>query len=322
MPVMTKHRKSKLLFTVIAGFYSLSAAAAWPDHAITYVVPYPPGGTNDSAARIVAQGLEKKLGQPVVVENRPGAGGTIGAAYVAHAKPDGYTLFNASIGNVAIAPQLVSANFDPFKDFTPLAHIGGSRSVIAVNPDLPIHTVQELITYAKANPGKLTYGTSGNGTPGNISMEYFKLLSGTDILHVPYKGSAAALSDAVAGHIDVVSDPLANGFVKSGKLRGLAFFGTEKADDLNGVPSITQLYPQWKFSGSFIALAPAKTPSDIVNKLRTSYQAVLSDPQVVKSLENIGVTPEWKSPEQTQALVQATWDISKDIIKKAHIQAN
>lgn len=322
MPDIAKHRKRTVLFAVMAGFYSLSAAAAWPEHAITYVVPYPPGGTNDSAARIVAQGLEKKLGQPVVVENRPGAGGTVGAAYVAHAKPDGYTLFNASIGNVAIAPQLVPANFDPFKDFTPLAHIGGSRSVIAVNPALPIHTLQELINYAKENPGKLTYGTSGNGTPGNISMEYFKLLSGTDILHIPYKGSAAALSDAVAGHIDVVSDPLANGFVKGGKLRGLAFFGTEKADDLTGVPSITQLYPQWKFSGSFIALAPAKTPAAVVEQLRTSYQAVLSDPQVVRSLENIGVTPEWKTPQQTQALVQATWDISKEIIKKANIQAN
>jgi len=322
MKKITAYRQQTLLIALLASAWSLSAHAAWPEHAITYVVPYPPGGTNDSAARIVAQALEKQLGQPVVVENRPGAGGTVGAAYVAHAKPDGYTLFNASIGNVAIAPQLVPANFDSFKDFTPLAHIGGSRSVIAVNPNLPIHSIQELITYAQANPGKLTYGTSGNGTPGNISMEYFKLLSSTDILHVPYKGSAAALSDAVAGHIDVVSDPLANGFVKSGKLRGLAFFGTEKADDLTGVPSITQLYPQWKFSGSFIALAPAKTPQPILTKLRASYQAVLSDPQVVKSLENIGVTPEWKTPQQTEALVQATWDISKDIIKKANIQAN
>lgn len=319
MNTIIKHRNKTLL---IAALVSFSSHAAWPEHAITYVVPYPPGGTNDSTARIVAQGLEKKLGQPVVVENRPGAGGTVGAAYVAHARPDGYTLFNASIGNVAIAPQLVPASFDPFKDFTPLAHIGGSRSVIAVNPDLPIHSIQELISYAKAHPGKLTYGTSGNGTPGNISMEYFKLLSGTDILHIPYKGSAAALSDTVAGHVDVVSDPLANGFVKSGKLRGLAFFGTEKADDLQGVPAITQFYPQWKFSGSFIALAPAKTPPAIVEQLRASYQAVLSDPQVVKSLENIGVTPEWKTPQQTEQLVRATWDTSKEIIKKANIQAN
>ena len=322
MTISDKQLKKSLLLTVLVATVSFSAQAAWPEHAITYVVPYPPGGTNDSAARIVAQGLEKTLGQPVVVENRPGAGGTIGAAYVAHAKPDGYTLFNASIGNIAIAPQLVTANFDSFKDFTPLAHIGGSRSVIAVNPDLPIHTIPELIAYAKANPGKLTYGTSGNGTPGNISMEYLKLLSGSDILHVPYKGSAASLSDAVAGHIDLVSDPLANGFVKSGKLRGLAFFGTEKAEDLPGVPPITNYYPQWQFSGSFIALAPAQTPAPVVEQLRASYKSVLTDPEVVKALENIGVTPEWKSPQQTQALVQATWDISKNIIKQANIHAN
>lgn len=310
---------AKLLALSVGLALSSAAHAEWPEHAITYVVPYPPGGTNDSAARIVAQGLEKQLGQPVVVENRPGAGGTVGAGYVAHAKPDGYTLFNASIGNVAIAPQLVPVNFDPVKAFTPLAHIGGSRSVIAVNPSLPVHSLQELIDWSKKHPGELTYGTSGNGTPGNISMEYLKLLSGADILHIPYKGSAPALADAVAGHISVVSDPLANGFVKSGKLRGLAFFGTEKADDLPGVPSVTVLYPQWKFSGSFIALAPAQTPAPVVDKLRAAYQVVLSDKQTVTALENIGVTPEWKTPEQTKALISATWNVSKEIIKRANI---
>ncbi|MCU5775677.1 tripartite tricarboxylate transporter substrate binding protein [Erwiniaceae bacterium BAC15a-03b] len=297
-------------------------AADYPDHAITYVVPYPPGGTNDSAGRIIAQALEKRLGQPVVVENRGGAAGTVGAGYVAHAKPDGYTLFNASIGNVAIAPQLLPVSFDPFKDFTPLAHIGGSRSVIAVNPKLPIHSVAELIDYAKQHPGELTYGTSGNGTPGNISMEYFRMLSGTDLLHIPYKGSAPALADAVAGHIDVVSDPLANGFVKSGKLRPLAYFGVDKAPDLKGVPSITETWPQWAFSGSFIALAPAKTPAPVVAKLRDTFNQVLSDPQTIKSLEAIGVSAEYKTPAQVDGLINATYTVSKDIIKKANIKSN
>ncbi|EHD20061.1 MULTISPECIES: Bug family tripartite tricarboxylate transporter substrate binding protein [Brenneria] len=306
----------------IAAGTPAQAQEAYPTRPITYVVPYTPGGTNDNSARIVARALERRLGQPVVIENRPGAGGTLGAAKVAHARPDGYTLLNASIGNLAIAPQLLPAQFDPFKDFTPLAHIGGSRSVIAVNPSLPINSIAELIDYAKKNPGKLTYGTSGNGTPGNISMEYFKMLSGVDILHIPYKGSAPSLADAVAGHIDLVSDPLANGFVKAGKLRGLAYFGADSAPDLPGVPPITDSYPQWNFSGSFIAVAPAGTPQPVVDKLRRAFSEALNDAKTQAELTGIGVSPEIKTPEQTSELIKATYSISKDIIQRANISVN
>ncbi|PWC16790.1 Bug family tripartite tricarboxylate transporter substrate binding protein [Brenneria corticis] len=309
------------VMAIVAGTPA-QAQEAYPTRPITYVVPYTPGGTNDNSARIVARALEQRLGQPVVIENRPGAGGTLGAAKVAHARPDGYTLLNASIGNLAIAPQLLPAQFDPFKDFTPLAHIGGSRSVIAVNPSLPINSIAELIDYAKKNPGKLTYGTSGNGTPGNISMEYFKMLSGVDILHIPYKGSAPSLADAVAGHIDLVSDPLANGFVKAGKLRGLAYFGADSAPDLPGVPSITASYPQWNFSGSFIAVAPAGTPQPVVEKLRRAFSEALSDEKTQAELTGIGVSPEIKTPEQTSELIRATYSISKDIIQRANISVN
>ncbi|MCL2894176.1 Bug family tripartite tricarboxylate transporter substrate binding protein [Brenneria tiliae] len=309
------------VMAIVAGTPA-QAQEAYPTRPITYVVPYTPGGTNDNSARIVARALEQRLGQPVVIENRPGAGGTLGAAKVAHARPDGYTLLNASIGNLAIAPQLLPAQFDPFKDFTPLAHIGGSRSVIAVNPSLPINSIEELIDYAKKNPGKLTYGTSGNGTPGNISMEYFKMLSGVDILHIPYKGSAPSLADAVAGHIDLVSDPLANGFVKAGKLRGLAYFGADSAPDLPGVPSITASYPQWNFSGSFIAVAPAGTPQPVVEKLRRAFSEALSDAKTQAELTGIGVSPEIKTPEQTSELIKATYSISKDIIQRANISVN
>lgn len=294
--------------------------ADYPTKPITYVVAYAPGGTSDNVARIVSEYLSTELGQPVVIENKPGAGGTLGAAYVAASAPDGYTLFNAAIGNLAIAPQLIPVRFDPFADFTPIAHLAASRSVIAVNPALPIHSIAELIAYSRANPGKLSYGTSGHGTPGNISVEYFKLLSGADITHVPYRGSALALTDTIAGHIDLMSDPLANGAVKSGHLRGLAYFGSDDGSDLPGVPSLLETYPEWNFSGAFLALAPSGTPPEVVQRLRAAFDKVLSSPEVIERLKSLGVSPQRLTPEQTSAVIRATHDISAEIISKTNLK--
>ncbi|MDR2364396.1 MAG: tripartite tricarboxylate transporter substrate binding protein [Zoogloeaceae bacterium] len=305
---------------LVLGF--ASARAEFPDRPITYIVPYAPGGTNDSIARVIAESLSAELGQSIVVEHKPGAGGALGAEFVAHAKPDGYTLLNASIGNLAIAPQLVPVKFNPFQDFTPLAHIAESRSVIAINPRHSITTIAELIAYAKANPGKLFYGSSGHGSPGNISMEYLKLLAGIDIVHVPYRGSAPALSDAVSGHIDLMSDPLANNAVKSGRLRGLAFFGTPDAPDLPGVPSLLETYPDWNFSGAFLAVAPAKVPKDVLARLRAAFSKVLHKPEVIEKLRSMGVSPLILPPEDARKLIRKTHDTSAEIIRKANIRSH
>jgi tripartite-type tricarboxylate transporter receptor subunit TctC len=315
------HFFKKLTAAALLALTAGTAMAQYPDKPITYVVPYTPGGTNDNIARIIARHLGERLGQPIVVENKPGAAGTVGAAYVAHATADGYTLLNASIGNLAIAPQLVAVQFDPFKDLTPVAHLAGSRSVIAVNPKLPIHSIAELVSYAKAHPGELTYGTSGNGTPGHISTEYLKLLAGIDMVHVPYKGSAQALTDATAGHIDLVSDPLANTFVQAGKLRGLAFFGTDTAPDLPGIPALTETYPEWKFSGAFLAMAPAGTPPAVLETLRKAFDDVLAEPSTISELKALGMAPQRLSTEDSEAIIQNTHDLSKEIIEKAHIKA-
>jgi tripartite-type tricarboxylate transporter receptor subunit TctC len=315
------HFFKKLTAAALLALTAGTAMAQYPDKPITYVVPYTPGGTNDNIARIIARHLGERLGQPIVVENKPGAAGTVGAAYVAHATADGYTLLNASIGNLAIAPQLVAVQFDPFKDLMPVAHLAGSRSVIAVNPKLPIHSIAELVSYAKAHPGELTYGTSGNGTPGHISTEYLKLLAGIDMVHVPYKGSAQALTDATAGHIDLVSDPLANTFVQAGKLRGLAFFGTETAPDLPGIPALTETYPEWKFSGAFLAMAPAGTPPAVLETLRKAFDDVLAEPSTISELKALGMAPQRLSTEDSEAIIQNTHDLSKEIIEKAHIKA-
>ncbi len=311
---------SGLIGLLLSFALSPFAFADYPDKPITYVVPYAPGGTNDNLARIIAEHLASELKQSVVIENKPGAGGTLGAAYVAHAKADGYTLLNASIGNLAIAPQLVPVSFDPFKDFTPLANIGESRSLIAINPNLPIKTFAELIAYAKANPGKLSYGSSGVGTPGHLSMEYLKLLAGIEMEHVPYKGSAPALSDTIAGHVDLVSDPLANGAVKSGHLRALAYFGASSAPDLPGIPSLNELYPQWNFSGAFLVVAPSGTPPEIVARLRAAFDKLLSIPTVIEQFQAMGVIPQRLSPEDTAQVIRKTYDISSEIIRKANLK--
>lgn len=312
----------RLALAVALGIAPVMAQAAYPDKPITYVVPYAPGGTNDNIARVIAEYLGNELGQSLVVENKPGAGGTLGAAYVAKAAADGYTLLNASVGNLAIAPQLVPANFDPFNDLTPLAHIAESRSVIAINPNLPIKSLAELIAYAKANPGKLSYGSSGIGTPGHIALEYLKLLAGIDLVHVPYKGSAPALSDTISGHVDLIADPLANGAVKSGHLRGLAWFGGSADEkDLPGVPSLLDSYPDWRFSGAFLAVAPSATPPEVLKRLRAAFERVLSNPQVIDKLKLMGLTPQRLSVPETQQLLRATHDTSAEIIRRAGIKA-
>lgn len=221
-----------------------------------------------------------------------------------------------------IATQLVPVNFDAFKDFTPIANIAESRSVIAINPKLPIKTLAELIAYAKANPGKLSFSSSGIGTPGHIALEYLQVLAGISLVHVPYKGSAPALSDTISGHVDLIADPLANGAVKSGHLRGLAWFGgTADEKELPGVPSLLDSFPQWNFSGAFLAVAPSQTPPDILKRLREAFDRVLAKPEVIDKLKLMGLTPQRLSVEDTLSILRATHDTSADIIRRANIKA-
>jgi tripartite-type tricarboxylate transporter receptor subunit TctC len=301
------------------------AQGQFPTHPITYVVPYTPGGTNDNVARIVSKRLSEKLGQPVVIEYKPGAGGTIGAAYVAKATADGYTLLNASSGNLAIAPQLVKANFDPFTDLVPVAFLGSAQATVSVNPQLPVHTVAELIEYAKAHPGTLSYATSGIGTPGHISGELFNNLAGIDIRHVPYKGSAPAVSDVVAGHVQVVFDPLSTPFVKAGKLRALAYFGgTSAPPDLPNVPSITKAgLRNWEegLAGAFLTSAPRDVPPPVLAKLRQVFSDLLREPAIVEALAGVQVQAEPLTPEQTTQRLRTLHQVAGRVIQASGARA-
>ena len=302
-----------------------SAQQPFPAKPITYVVPYTPGGTNDNVARIVTKRLAEKTGQAVVIEYKPGAGGTLGAGLVAAAAPDGYTLLNTSIGNLAIAPQLMTVKFDPFRDLVPVAYIGNSLATVAVNPAVPVRTLPELIAYARANPGKLTYSSSGNGTPGHLAGELLKRVAHIDIRHVPYKGSAPAVADAVAGHVDLVFDPLSTQFIKQGKLRALAYFGGARSPDLPNVPNIRDAgIKGWEDSlaGAFFISAPRNVPPAVLARLRQLIGEILAEPDTVAALSRVQVDVQTLSPEQASQRIRQVHDIAARVVKDGAVQAN
>lgn len=303
----------------------VSAQQPFPSKPITYVVPYTPGGTNDNVARIVTKRLAEKAGQPVVIEYKPGAGGTLGAGYVAAAAPDGYTLLSTSIGNLAIAPQLMTVKFDPFHDLVPVAYIGNSLATVAVNPAVPARTLPELIAYARANPGKLTFSSSGNGTPGHLAGELLKRTAQIDIRHVPYKGSAPAVADVVAGHVDIVFDPLSTPFIKQGKLRALAYFGGGRSPDLPNVPSIREAGVKgWEDSlaGAFFISAPRNVPPAVLAKLRQWIGEILTEPDTVAALGRVQVDVQALTPEQASQRIHQVHDIAARVVRDGAVQTN
>ena len=298
-------------------------AETYPGRPISYVVPFTPGATNDSSGRIVARKLGEKLGQTVVVDNKSGGGGSIGAEFVARSKPDGHTLLNASTGNLTIAPHLVRTGYEPFRDFKPVGYVGASRSVFAIHPSLPVKTLQELIAYARENPERLNFGSAGNGSGGHLAGEYLKLRANIDMVHVPYRGSAPAAKDATAGLVQLMIDPITAPLVRSGQLRGLAVSGNDLRDDLPGVPSIADAgIPNWELSSGFVAVAPASTPAPVLARLNEVFAEILSDAPTIASLNAIGLRPLVLTPDEIVASLQKESDTNRRIIQAANITAN
>ncbi|MCU4119941.1 Bug family tripartite tricarboxylate transporter substrate binding protein [Variovorax sp. N23] len=299
-----------------------SWAQAFPARQLHYVSPYPAGGTNDLVARIVSRKLAAYFSQPVVVDNRGGAGGTIGTQFVVQSAADGYTVLNASSGNLSSAPQVLGAPYDPLADLVPVGFLGHTRFVFAVHPSVPVNTMAELIAYAKKNPRKINYGTAGNGTGGHIAGEYLRLRTGIDIVHVPYRGSAPALNDAVAGHVQLVLDPLAAQHVRAGKLRALAYSGATASPDLPGVPSIEAAgVPGWEATNFFLAAVPAKTPAGVVAQLHQRFVELARDAETVAELKALGVEIQPLPMPQISALLKAEIDVNNRVIQAAGITA-
>ncbi len=279
-----------LLLSLVSGF---SAAQSFPNRQITIVVPYAPGGTNDIIARVVAQKMSENLSQPVIVENKPGAGGNVGAAHVARAQPDGYTVLTAPVGILAINKYIYkNAGFDPDRDFTPITVAGSVPNVLLVNPAVPARNMEELLRYIRANPGKLNFASMGSGTTGHLSGEMFKMLAVLDLVHAPYKGSGPALADLLAGHVQMMFDnlPTALPHVKSGKLRAFAVTSSTRHPALPDVPTLAEAgVPGFEATAWFGFVAPAATPRPIVERLNAEMVKALRDPMVKEKMDAQGV---------------------------------
>jgi tripartite-type tricarboxylate transporter receptor subunit TctC len=316
---------------VIAAAFSLAApgaalAAAYPDKPIKLVVSYPPGGATDIIGRVIAQRLSTALGQQVFVENRGGAGGNIGAAAVAKAAPDGYTLLMGALTSHSIMQTLESKtlNYNLEKDFAPITMVGSVPLVFVVHPSVPANNLTELIAYAKSKPGYLTYASSGAGAPQRMAAELFKRAAGVNMLHVPYKGSGPAMADLMGGQVLTMVEtvPAAQAFIKSNKLRALAVTTPERISMLPDVPTASEAgLPGFAVSSMFGVLAPANTPKEIVDRLNTELVKILKEPEVKEQLLQQGAYALSTTPQQTTDRIKKEIAMWAAVIQDAKITA-
>jgi tripartite-type tricarboxylate transporter receptor subunit TctC len=285
------------------------AQGAYPNKPIRMIVPFPAGGTTDIVARAVGNELTKALGQPVIVENRAGAGGNIGTELVAKAAPDGYTLLTCTVGTHAINAALYSKlPFDPVKDFSPITNVAAVPNMLVLHPSVPAKSVKELIALLKAQPGKFSFASSGNGTSIHLSAELFRTMAGVQMLHVPYKGSAPALTDLAGGQVQMMFDnmPSALPLVKGGKLHAIAVTTSKRSPAMPELPTIAEAgLPGYEASAWFGILAPAGTPRDIVMKLNAAIVKALATPELKERLASQGAEAIGDTPEQFAAHIQA-----------------
>ncbi|MBO1112537.1 Bug family tripartite tricarboxylate transporter substrate binding protein [Bordetella petrii] len=301
-----------------------SAADTYPDRPVTLVVPFPPGGPTDAMARRLADGLKDQLGQTVVVENRSGAGGNIGAEYVANAKPDGYTILFGTSGPLAINVSLYkNQQYDPQKSFAPVIRIGHLPNILTVHPSVPVHNVQELIAYAKKNPDKLSYASSGNGASSHLAGILFNKMAGTQILHVPYKGTGPALNDLLGGQVSMSFTDILTALphVQAGTLRAIGLASAERSDALPDLPTIAeQGLPGYDVSVFFGIVAPRGTPADVVARLNQAFIATLAEPGVKQALHKQGIVEaDDKTPQGLASFIDAQVPKWRDIIREAHV---
>ncbi len=304
-----------LLFAIAGLIATLSTAPAaraqdYPARPITLIAPWPAGGAVDALCRAVGPKLADRFGQSVIIENRPGAGSVLGTAAVAKATPDGYTLVMGGSGSLAISATLFKAlPYDPAKDFAPAALIGFIPFVLVVNPALPVHSIPELVSFAKANPGKLSYGSGGPGSPHHLYAELLKSMTGIEMTHVPYKGSAPALTDVVAGHVELMfSDTVPSlPLIREGRVRAL---GVSSAIRLPSAPEIRPIaeagVPGFDAAGWGMIIAPANTPRGIVNRLHTELKAIVALPDIAQQIIRLGMVPaDSAAPDKLQDYINA-----------------
>ncbi|MGE0875574.1 MAG: Bug family tripartite tricarboxylate transporter substrate binding protein [Burkholderiales bacterium] len=312
--------KPLLLAAMLAPF-GASIAQTFPSKPISLVVPYAPGGTNDIIARAVAAKMSESTGQAVVVDNKPGASGSIGATHVARAAPDGYTVLTAPVSLLTINKWLYkNLPYDPEKDFVPITNAGSVPNMLIVHPSVPAANVAELISYAKSNPGKVNFASMGTGTTGHLSGELFKLMTGVNIIHVPYKGSAPALKDLLGGQVQLMFDnmPTAIKLAQGGKVKGLALTSLKQHPLAPGVPTLDAAgLSGFSVTAWFGFVAPAGTPEPVVGTLNREIVKALRDPKVSESLTRLGVTIVADTPREFAAYMAAESKKWREVVERS-----
>ena len=325
---MTRILAASLILTVITllhGIYTQPASAAeYPTRPIRMIVPFPPGGGNDILARAVGQRLSPVIGQQIIVDNRGGAGGQIGAELAAKAEPDGYTIFLGSIGNLTFLPVLqANLPYDPVRDFAPVTLLATSAFILVVNPAVPAKSVKELIALAKAKPGQLNYGSAGSGSSLHMTGEIFKLETGIDLTHVPYKGTSPALIDLLANQVQIMFSTMPSmvPHVKTGKLRALGVSGANRTEAVPDVPTIAEAgVPGFEVLNWQGIVVPKKTPDAIVQKLSRALLATLKSPEMIKSLATQGLDAAGGTPEQFGTLIKSEIEKYAKVAKEAKLR--
>jgi tripartite-type tricarboxylate transporter receptor subunit TctC len=283
-------------------------AQSWPSKPVTLMVPFAPGGTTDIVARPIAQALSQEFGQSFIVDNRAGAGGTLAAGLAARATPDGYTLLVATVAHTMATSLYKSLPYDFEKDFVPITVLASVPNILIVNPSVPARSVQELIAYAKANPGKLAYGSAGNGSTEHLSAELFKAMAGVDMVHVPYKGGAPMMTDVISGQIQLAIETSGSAapHIQAGSVRALAVTTAARSPAFPGVPTLAESGLQgYDVTTWYAILAPKGTPGDIVNKLYNAVVKVLKTPDMRQRLEQFGAEPGGLPPEQFAVFIRS-----------------
>ena len=315
-----------LLVAVLLTSADASLAQSYPDKPIRIVVTFPAGGPTDAVARPISQSLSTTWGQPVIIDNRGGAGGIVGTEIVAHSAPDGYNLLIGTAGGMSINPSLhAKLSYDPFKDFAPISMLVINPQILVMHPALAASNVRELVALAKSKPGQLNFASSGTGTATHLGLELFKAATGINVVHVPYKGGAPALTDLIAGQVQLlfISIPSVMPQVKAGRLKALAVSSARRSLSAPDVPTVAESgYPGFEYVNWNALFAPAATPRAIINKLNSEVVKIMRDPDLAQKLVSQGAEPAPGTPEQLAQYMRVDFDRWRKVIRAAGITAN
>ena len=298
-------------------------AQSWPTRPVKMIVPFPAGGPTDVMTRVVSDKLARALGQPVVVENKPGAGGSIGADFVAKSAPDGYTILMATGSTHSVGPYLQKLPYDPARDFTPVTYVGYATNILLVSPKLGVSNVRELIAYAKQEPGRLTYATSGIGSVAHLTAEMFAAMAGVQLTHVPYKGTQLSINDMISGQVGILFDNVmtAKPHVESGRLKGIAVSSRERSALVPDIPTVAESgLAGFESSNWFGVFGPAGLPRPVVDRLDAELNRLLADPAIRERFHTLGFEVTGGHPAELTAIMQSEARKWSKVIEDAHVK--